>query len=304
MVLVWTRALSPLWLACILATVLVLSDRSQRRSLGRRTDLRAWSVAVGVSTAGALAWDVAAGGFQVMGKAASPKTSNFTLLGDAFGRTWSWLQGAFGDFGFVDQNRSPILLLLLCFAVVGTLLVGGLRVATRRQREVLIGLVVFAFILPVVITFADDREYGAIWQGRYGLPLAAGITVLAALLLANSERSEAAWFDSHVWVAYVAVSLANIIGLFTTLHRFVDGKNGPFEFVGGRWQPPVNAVVLIAVFVSAQALLSWTLYRDGRAISEPNTAADSFRRSSDDGPPHKEWQNAGAASPAHEEKRL
>ncbi len=273
-VLVWTRALSPLWLACILATLLVLSDRNHRRSLRGRTDLRAWSAAIGASTAGALVWDLAAGGFQVLGKAESPQKSNLTLLGEAFGHTWLWLQGAFGDFGLVDHDKSPTLLLVLCFAVVGILLVCGLRVATRRQAEVLIGLIAFAFILPVLITFADDREYGVIWQGRYGLPLAAGITLLAALLLANSERSEAVWFDRYVWVAYVALSLANVIGLLTTLHRFVDGSNGPLDFVGGRWQPPVNAVVLIAVFVTAQALLSWTLYREGRTISEPSTEGD------------------------------
>jgi Predicted membrane protein (DUF2142) len=303
-VLVWTRSLSPLWLACILATLLILADRSRRRSLGGRTDLRAWSVAIGASTAGALVWDVAAGGFQVLGKAESPKKSNLTLLGEAFGHTWAWLQGAFGDFGLVDHDKSPTLLLVLCLAVVGVLLVCGLRVATRRQAEALTGLIVFAIILPVVITFADDREYGVIWQGRYGLPLAAGITLLAALLLANSERSEAVWFDRRVWVAYVAVFVANVIGLLTSLHRFVDGSNGPLEFVRGRWQPPVNAAVLIAVFVTAQALLLWTLYREGRAISEPSTERHPLRKSSGDGHPHEESPTTEAAGPAHNHQRL
>ena len=304
-VLVWTRSVSPLWLVCILATLLFLSDGSQRRSLGGRTDLRAWSVAIGASTVGALVWDFAAGGFQVLGQAESPKKSNLTLLGEAFGHTWLWLQGSFGDFGLVDHDKSPTLLLVLCLAVLGILLVFGLRVATRRQAEVLTGLIVFAIILPVVITFADDREYGVIWQGRYGLPLAAGITLLAALLLANSERPEALWFNRRVWVAYVAVFLANVIGLLTSLHRFVDGSNGPFKFVGGRWQPPVNAAVLIAVFVTAQALLLWTLYRDGRAISEPSTESHPLRKSSGgDGHFHEESPTAEAAGPAHDHERL
>lgn len=274
-VLVWTRALSPLWLVCILAAVLALSERSQRRSLGSRMDLRAWSVAVGVSTTGALAWDVIANAFQVLGMAEPRTKSNLTLLGEAFGHTWSWLQGAFGDFGLVDHDTAPTLLLVLCFAVLGTLLVGGLRVATRRQAEVLIALIAIAILLPVAITFADDREYGVIWQGRYGLPLMAGIPILAALLLAKSKRYEAAWFDRCVWVAYVALSIANVIGLLTTLHRFIDGSNGPYAFVGGHWHPPVNAVVLIAVFAATQVILSWTLYRTGRAISDPRAEGDA-----------------------------
>jgi hypothetical protein len=75
-----------------------------------------------------------------------------------------------------------------------------------------------------------------------------------------------------------------VIGLLTTLHRFIDGSNGPFDFVGGKWQPPVNAVVLILVFASAQAILSWTLYRVGRLRVEPTTNArgqpGSIRRDS------------------------
>jgi hypothetical protein len=268
-VLVWTRALSPLWLVCILATLFALSEGGRRRSLGRRYDLRAWSVAVAASTAGALAWDLTAGAFQVLGEAESPKKSNLTLLGEAFGHTWSWLQSAFGDFGLVDHDKAPTLLLVLCFAVLGTLLVCGSMVATRRQRFVLIGLIAFAIIFPVLITFADDREYGVIWQGRYVLPLTAGIPILAALLLATSERSEAAWFDSRVWAAYIALSIANVVGLLTTLHRFVDGSSGPFKFASGRWEPPVNAVLVICVFVAAQALLSFTLYRQRPAVSRP-----------------------------------
>ncbi len=263
-VLVWTRGLSPLWLLCIVATVCALLERSRWRSLSRRTDLRAWSVIVGASTAGALVWDLTANAFQFLGAGESPKKSNLTLVGEAFGHTWSWVQGTFGDFGLVDHDTAPTLLLVLCLAVLGMLIVFGFRVATRRQTLVLIGLIATAVILPVLITFAGDRKYGDIWQGRYAVPLAAGIPLLAALLVANSKRSEGAWLDRRVWLGYVALLTANVVGLITTLHRFIDGSSGPFQLIGGRWQPPVNVVVVIAVFVCAQAAACWCLYRWGR----------------------------------------
>jgi Predicted membrane protein (DUF2142) len=284
-VLVWSRALSPLWLACIAVTLLVLSDKTKRRSLGRRRDVRTWSVVVGLLTAGALAWDFGADAFQVLGKAQPADKSNFALLGEAFGRTWTWFQGAVGDFGAVDHDTAPTLLLVLSIAVIGFLLVGGWLTATRRQNRVLLGLICATLLLPVLITFGDDRRLGVVWQGRYVLPLAVGIPMLAALLVANGERRAARrvarFFDRYAWGPYVALAAANVIGLLTTLHRFIDGSNGPFDFVGGKWQPPVNAVVLILVFASAQAILSWTLYRVGRLRVEPTSNApgqpDSIR---------------------------
>jgi hypothetical protein len=265
-VLVWTRGLSSLWLLCILATLCALGERRRLHGLARRPDLRVWFVVVVASTAGALVWDLSAKAFQFLGAAAPPSKSNLTLLTEAFGRTWSWVQGAFGDFGLVDHDRAPTLLLLLCLSVLGTLLALAFRIATRRQTLVLLGLVATAVILPVLITFVGDRKYGEGWQGRYALPLAAGIPMLAALLLANSERPEAAWLDRWVWAAYATLLAANVVGLLTTLHRFVDGSNGPFDLAGGRWHPPVNAVVVIAVFVVAQALLLWCVYRWGKVL--------------------------------------
>jgi hypothetical protein len=263
LVLVSSRPLSPLWLACIVLTVYVLSETTQRRFISRRKDFRAWSVVVVVLTAGALAWDFGARAFQFMGKAEPPTKSNLTLLGEAVGHTWYWFQGAFGDFGVTNNDTAPALLLVLCLAVLGTLLVCGWRAATRRQAVVFLGLIVTTLLLPALITFAEDRKVGEIWQGRYVLPLSAGISILAALLAANSGRTEARFLDRYAWAAYAALAAGNVIGLLTTVHRFIDGSNGPLDFVGGKWQPPVNAVLLIAVFASAQAVLSWTLYRAG-----------------------------------------
>ncbi len=267
-VLVWSRALSPLWLVCIVVTLFILSDASQRRSLLRRRDFRLWSGGVCLLTAGALAWDFGANAFQVLGKAEPAQKSNITLLGEAIGHTWSWFQSAFGDFGIVDHDTAPVLLLVLCVAVLGTLVVLGWRVATRRQAMVLGGLVFVTLVLPVLITFADDRRLGVVWQGRYVLPLAVGLPILAGLILARSERPEARLLDRYAWAAFVALAAANVIGLLTTLHRFVEGSSGPLDFVGGKWQPPVNAVVLILVFAGAEAVLSWVLYRVGSLNGE------------------------------------
>jgi hypothetical protein len=271
-VLVWSRPSSPLWLACIVVSVFVLCDANRRHSLRRRRDFRAWSVIVGVLSAGAVAWDLGARAFQVMGNAEPPEKSNLTLLGEAFSHTWSWFQNAFGDFGAASNEMVPAVLVVLCVAVLTALLVAGWRAATRRQAIVLLGLLSTTFLVPVLITFVEDRRLGVFWQGRYVLPLAAGIPILSALLLANSERSEARIFARYSWAAYTALAGANVIGLLTTVHRFVDGTNGPLDLVGGKWQPPVNAVALIAVFAGAQALLSWTVYRVGGI--EPRAQGD------------------------------
>jgi hypothetical protein len=237
-----------------------------------------------------------------LGKAVPPTTSNLTLLGRAFGLTWHWFQGAFGNFGVVDHEEAPTLLLLLCVSVLAALVVCAWRVATHREATVLLGLIAATILLPVLITFVEDRNVGPIWQGRYGLPLAAGVPILAACVLANSEQPVARWFDRGVGLGYVAVVAANVIGLWTSLHRFVDGNAGPFDLIGGRWQPPINALVLFLVFAGAQALLAWTLYRVGRVPAEKSRWAVAGRDSPGDGlgalvaPPAQE--TSAAAPPA------
>ena len=80
-------------------------------------------------------------------------------------------------------DPAPVLVYLLCGAVIGSLVVTGLRFGDRRLRLVLTCVGVLSLAGPLVVTLLTYRDVGVVWQGRYGMPLSLGVILLAGLAL-------------------------------------------------------------------------------------------------------------------------
>ncbi|MCW2866771.1 MAG: hypothetical protein JWR20_959 [Marmoricola sp.] len=91
--------------------------------------------------------------------------------------------GAFPD----RTTPAPLLTYALWTAPVVLLLVGGFRRASAGLRRATAWLVACWVVVPTVLTLVSFRALSYAWQGRYALPLVAGIVLLASYALSRSR---------------------------------------------------------------------------------------------------------------------
>ena len=79
---------------------------------------------------------------------------------------------------------------------------------------------------PVVLQLPTNVDSGLIWQGRYALPVALGVPVLAALVL-RVDGTESGEGHRRTARATVPVLLVAQVGAFRWgAHRYAEGLDG------------------------------------------------------------------------------
>jgi len=262
-VLVLSRPGSVLWLGLAVAILAVAAGRGVVGTWWRWTRARVWAAGV----AGALlvqgVWFLYADTLDVRRAfIAVPIDAPFTAdVRASLGKQFTWLREMIGIFGWLD-TPAPTAVLVVWIAALGALL--GYTLLTARRRVVLaVGLVVAACVLvPMAYQVRLADSVGYFWQGRYLLPFAAGLPVLAAI---GAARGAAAIRREPVLVAAVVagLALAQWLALAQLLRRYSVGTDGTvWFFTAARWDPPVPSLVLL---VAAAALLVVA----ARAIARP-----------------------------------
>ncbi len=91
----------------------------------------------------------------------------------------AWVLQAIAAFPLRDQatHTAVYVCYLALFLVVVSL---GLRYGTARSRIAIALVAATMLLLPYAMTVKSFDAYGAAWQGRYGLPVAIGMVLLAA----------------------------------------------------------------------------------------------------------------------------
>jgi hypothetical protein len=113
---------------------------------------------------------------------------------------------------------------------------------------VLVGLLLLTVVIPIVFEAANAHNLGYVWQGRYTLPLAAGIPLVAAGAVVNGYLTD----RMHRRVATVipvVLIIAEFAIFFQALRRYTVGLRGPFIPFGGKWHPPFGTVAISVAFI-------------------------------------------------------
>lgn len=166
----------------------------------------------------------------------------------------------FGAFPFRDQPAAP-LLYALAIPVAVWFVVVGLRAARGRLRWIQIGLIVSMIAGPFVFTFMTVEARGQFWQGRYGLPFAVSVVLVAALGMDRvgyqHRRQRAA-----VIGGLVAMVVAHVAGQFGVLQEELSRRPSAQD---GSWV--FHPYALIAgLTVLGWCILAQTL----RRVTDPN----------------------------------
>jgi hypothetical protein len=182
-----------------------------------------------------------------------------------------------GYFGWLD-TQSPALTYVLWTAGLGFLVLVALALARRRQVAAL--LIVTAAIVVVPLTLESavfGSAGGAAWQGRYGLPLAVGVPIVAAMAIASSGRGRQLAEPRLFIGAGVMLVVAHILAFAQNLRRYTVGADGEIQFWRHpHWSPPLSPlIVTIAYALLVTAFVAWFLYSARPRDEEPEARVES-----------------------------
>ena len=275
-VLVLTRQLGPLWAATILLVLAGLAGRRGLRALRTSRAVWGWAAVVGVCVIGQLAWIVWVGALNPHNFLGAPTHEDgFTLAQTAIGHSSVEFREMIGVFGWND-TPAPTLTFLAWVAAIGGL--AALAVAFGRRRDVVAMLVVgvAAAVIPVVL-FVHESGFAG-WQGRYTMPLAVGVPVLAALALRGTAVRNAR--GAAVVLVGATLGVGHLLAFAQNLRRYTVGLGGTIWFwTRQQSSPPVSSLLLVIGFAVATACwVTWLLLpsRERRRAEQHETESASL----------------------------
>jgi Predicted membrane protein (DUF2142) len=244
-VLVLSRAISPVWAALILVLCIALgSPRELALMALRRRDLQMWALLVIGAGLFAIAWIYGAHALDLQPDATGPvphDTQLFHLYLLALGDSPAWLTQMFSAIGW-SNTTAPLATYVIWYAAIAFVVVLALVCGRARSVIVLMATVALVVVLPIVLTVSQVPAEGIGWEGRYTLPLAVGVPIIAVSLIGESSL-EKMLRDRTATILCVGVWVANSLAFVEALRRYAVGVHGPLDYFGGPWSPPVGNVV-------------------------------------------------------------
>jgi hypothetical protein len=239
------RLLGPLWVAVILVTVLLVSTKRARAAL--RGDGRAWAAgAVLLLAIGSALWWSLTAPLELFSLQDSHHTflPAVRMVADTIP---IYLQQMVFLYGWAEA-AAPTLVMILVFAGVTVLVLPALSV--RRYGRVVLLLLVGMVVLPLVVQGYEMHDHGVQWQGRYQLPFAVGIPLVAAYAV-RLPKPSARWTSAAVAVIQGGC-------LCWTIRRNADlgGLWGSLSNWQTVWSPPGSWLTPIALGAAGMALVA------------------------------------------------
>jgi hypothetical protein len=269
--LVLARQISMFWLAFIALILAALVGTNALRPLWRSTVARVWGAIVGACVLFQLAWIVFAQGLDLSVPIGfRPTLSTDELWRETVGRTGRFYLEMLGNLGWLDTKLPGISYLLLTVAL-GALVLLAVAIGTRRYVVAMLVAMAITVVTPILLEAWQYHDYGLYWQGRYTLPIAVGVPLLAVFALQSDAARplNCGWFVPTVGGMLVA---AQVPAFYQALRRWSVGADGPVLFwLHPDWTSIVPQFLLIIVYAVAYvALIVWLLSgRSGEPAREP-----------------------------------
>lgn len=245
------RPMGPLWCLLVPAVVLVAvrTEPGRIRRLLRRRDVQLSAAVVAVSAVQSVVWTMAMGALE-LGKVPDPvHTSIAHRVGEVSALVPLWVLQSVAAFPMRDDATSPAV--YVCYLLLfGAVMVTALRCADHRIRIGIAAVVAVSLVLPFVTSVSSYDELGAAWQGRYALPFALGMAVLAGFALDRAARTLPGPWPVLAGLLFVA---AQVVAAAYTLH--VEVGRSPLVDSAAWLRPPMWLLVVLTAV--GAALLWW-----------------------------------------------
>ena len=171
------RALGPLWLCAIAATALMFIGRDEiTRKL--RFGARRFYLGLAVTTmavVASVAWTVSA---RTNFPSATTDLHLSSPLSGMIRQLPLWALQTVAAFPR-RLDAAPAIVYIVWLMLFGSIITYAWRQGDPRTRRPLATTLIASFLIPAVVTLITYSHVGPAWQGRYGLPYAFGIVLLA-----------------------------------------------------------------------------------------------------------------------------
>jgi hypothetical protein len=258
-VLVTARALGPLWLVIIVALCILASGWRPVRRLFTTASSYWWLAAIAAGGLFSIGWTLSGGSLSNQAEASDAPLVNGTFLQGfryMLRMAPDHVQQAIGYFGWFDAAL-PVWaywLFIAAFAVIVALAF----IATRRRSVLSLSAVVLAALfVPALVQGYSVHQTGVIWQGRYGLFLYLGITIVAAWLLSRDAPALGYLAPRAAWVVSTLLASYGLVAFGLVMVRYVIGGQSPFGQMlsDPQWQPPLGWPALVGAYAVASVAL-------------------------------------------------
>ncbi|MEU8921666.1 DUF2142 domain-containing protein [Kitasatospora sp. NPDC048545] len=275
-VLMTVRALGPLWCAAILGIMLVPAKRERLKQLLRFRPAW-WTVgALGAAGAAGALWTVVMKASELMPVQVPPGiTVPKALRHEVIVRWPDYFTEVIGVPSWLDTHL-PATAYYLWYLAIGCLVLPALAFGAWSDRWRVLAF----FLAPfAVITLSDAisaHKVGFVGQGRYLLPVAVGVPLVAAFVLGRRGVLEGARSASLVRTIALLVLPLQLAFLGYTMIRWQAGVGTSVDYtplnpLAGAWHPPAgSATALLTAAVGCVVLGIWAWTSTGsRAGAEP-----------------------------------
>jgi hypothetical protein len=246
-VLCATRPLSPLWLLLTLLILAFVAGRPRVRELIQRRSVQVWAAAVIGVTVVQVVWSAWAKPLSEGNTAQKGLDESLSFIFEqSVGKLyWSNTREMIGMFGWLD-TVTPMATTIFWLVAVGALVLFAISAGTRRAAWAVGVTLALTYVVPVIIETARASSNNLVWHGRYTLPFAVGIPLLAGYTVRALEGTTLA-IKRFAWWLVVAFVVAQILAFNQALRRYAVGVNGPVFFwtSGTSWSPPVPSWILV-----------------------------------------------------------
>jgi hypothetical protein len=259
--LVLARQISMFWLAFIAVILAGILGKEALFRLWRVPLARLWGAIVAGCAAAQLLWILLANGLDLSVPIGfEPTLSNDELIRETVGRVGTFYLEMLGNLGWLDTTLPGVTYFLLTVAL-GALVVLAIAIGIRSYVIGMLAAIVITVVTPIVLEVWQYNEYGLYWQGRYTLPVAVGVPLLAVFALQSDAGRRVllrGWFMPALGAMLV---MAHVLAFYQALRRWSDGADGPVLYwLHPDWTSIVPQFLLIvaygAVFV---VFVTWLL---------------------------------------------
>lgn len=271
-ILAVSRPLSPMFVVLIGAALLAMFGWRPMIDLVRDRRGQIAAAAVALSSLSTLVWITA---FGTLDQTPGGAGTNAPLLENvriSAGKVPGQVDQMIGVFGWLDSGAATVSVFAWLFGVA-TLLLVGLATSGRREAAVIIAVAVAVVAVPIALEAPRAAEQGFPWQGRYTLPLAAGVPILSSLQVDRARLLPDRVVRALSATLLTLVVVGQLYAHFWSTRRYTAGVKGTLNWLtAGGWQPAVPVWLLFAGFVVALAVTGWWLQRLVVADLDPDVA--------------------------------
>ncbi len=254
------RPIAIVWMAGMVAVVLIGATRQRRRELMSRWTL-AWAVGpTAVALVVSWLWALYAR-IEVKDDRVSRTLGLGAALRTSMKHWPDYLRQTIGVLGWLDTSLPSFVYVAWVVAMILVVVI-VVRTATPRQLLALVALVVVWLALPLLINGFTNSRAGLTYEGRYSLPIFVGLVFLPMWGGQSASRWPRLPQQWLIRAVLALVVIAEVGAFWQMLRRFTVGAHGKILLTGDLpWSPSVSPMVLITMNAVAMIALSWSALR-------------------------------------------